>query len=155
VATHRTWLECVDGVWVKARLGPYDNKMVLGTHPGGSIHLWRGASRKKLREAPEGDPVVIAEGIETALSIVMAVPEIRVLCGLNQGNMGGVWLPPQIGVVILALDNDASVDTGKTEEKRRKAEQATARMVNRWFDRGYRNIRIARSPYGNDFNDAL
>lgn len=155
VAVHRTWLEYAGGAWIKARLGRYDNKMVLGTHPGGSIHLWKGASDKKLKDAPEGDPVVIAEGIETALSIVMRAPERRVLCGLNQGNMGGVWLPPQIGDVILALDNDAAVDNDKSEEKRAKAELATARMLNRWYERGYKNVRIIRSPVGKDFNDAL
>jgi hypothetical protein len=153
VSTHRTWLQRAGDIWIKARL--HDNKMVLGTHPGGSIHLWKGASGKKLKDAPEHEPVVIAEGIETALSIVMAAPEMRVLCGLNQGNMGGVWLPPQIRTVILALDNDASVDNGKTEEKRIKAALATSRMINRWFDRGYTDVRFIQSPHGKDFNDAL
>jgi len=142
VATHRTWLERAGGGWIKARIA--DNKMVLGTFPGGSIRLWRGASRKPLKDAPPGDPVVIGEGIESCLSIVQACPELRVLCAISQGNLGSVELPPQIGVVILAIDNDVKP----------AARAATARVVNRWIDRGF-NVRVARSPYGNDFNDCL
>jgi hypothetical protein len=73
------------------------------------------------------------------------MPEIRVLAAVSQGNLGSVVLPPQIGCVILAIDND----------QKPQAQAAAARLINRWFDRGFRNVRIARSPYGNDFNDAL
>jgi hypothetical protein len=142
VATHRTWLEYAGGGWMKARIP--DNKMVLGTFAGGSIRLWRGASRKALKDAPPGDPVVITEGIESGLSIVVAMPEIRVLAAVSQGNLGGVVLPPQIGVVILAIDND----------RKSAAHMGFARVTNRWIERGF-NVRIARSPNGNDFNDAL
>ena len=142
VATHRTWLEYAGGGWMKARIP--DNKMVLGAFPGGSIRLWRGASNKSLKDAPPGDPVVITEGIESGLSIVCALPEIRVLAAVSQGNLGGVALPPQIGVVILAIDNDTKP----------QAQAAATRVINRWIDRGF-NVRIARSPVGNDFNDAL
>lgn len=149
VATHRTWLEYAGGGWIKARLfdvnGKSANKMVLGAFLGGSIRLWRGASGKSLKDAPPGDPVVITEGIEDGLSVAIAVPEIRVLAAISQGNLGGVILPPQIGVVILAIDNDT----------KSQAKAAAARVVNRWFDRGYLNVRIARSPVGKDFNDAL
>lgn len=143
VATHRTWLEYAGGGWIKARIA--DNKMVLGSFAGGSIHLWRGASRKSLKDAPPGDPVVIAEGIESGLSIVCEVPELRVLAAVSQGNLGGVVLPPQIGAVILAIDND----------QKPQAHAAAQRVIDRWLDRGFRNVRMARSPHGNDFNDVL
>lgn len=142
IATHRTWLECAGGGWIKARIP--DNKMVLGSFAGGSIRLWRGASGKSLAKAPAGEPVVIAEGIESGLSIAVAIPEIRVLAAVSLGNLGGVELPPQIGPVILAIDND----------HKPAALAAKARAVNRWLDRGV-NIRVARSPIGNDFNDCL
>ncbi len=142
VATHRTWLECRGGQWVKADLPR--NKMVLGDFPGGSIRLWRGASGKSLKDAPPADPLVIGEGIESCMSVAVAVPEIRVLCAVSQGNMGGVWLPQQIGVVILALDND----------HKPAARLAAQRVTERYMQRGI-NVRMARSPYGNDFNDAL
>ncbi len=141
-ATHRTWLERTGGGWIKARLPR--NKMVLGQFPGGSIRLARGASNKPLKDAPAGDPVVIAEGIESALSIAIAVPEVRVLCAVSQGNMASVWLPEQIGAVILAIDNDTKP----------AAQAAAQRIVERYLDRGC-NVRVARSPVGNDFNDAL
>lgn len=143
VATHRTWLEYAGGGWTKARFA--DNKMVLGAFAGGAIRLWRGASGTSLRDAPDGDPVVICEGIEDGLSIALAIPEIRVLAAVSQGNLGSVMLPPHIGVVILALDND----------EKAQARAAQARVTNRWLDRGFTNVRIARSPHGKDFNDAL
>lgn len=141
-ATHRTWLERTGGGWIKARLPR--NKMVLGDFPGGSIRLARGASNRALKDAPAGDPVVIAEGIESALSIAIAVPEVRVLCAVSQGNMASVWLPDQIGTVILAIDNDIKP----------AAKIAAQRIVDRYLERGC-DVRTARSPVGNDFNDAL
>lgn len=144
VATHRTWLERAGGGWIKARIA--DNKMVLGAFAGGSIHLWRGASNKSLKDAPAGDDVFIAEGIESALSVAVAMPEMRVLAAVSQGNLGGVVLPPQMGLVILGIDND----------EKQAARDAFGRVTNRWFDRGLgKNLRTARSPFGNDFNDAL
>lgn len=142
LATHRTWLERFGGGWNKARLPR--NKMVLADFPGGSIRLARGASNAPLKDAPAGDPVVIAEGIESALSIAIAVPEVRVLCAVSQGNMASVWLPDQIGPVILAIDNDTKP----------AAKAAAQRIVDRYLERGC-NVRVARSPVGNDFNDAL
>jgi hypothetical protein len=142
VATHRTWLENAGGDWIKARIA--DNKMVLGAFGGAAIRLWRGASGKTLREAAAGEPVVIGEGIESCLSVAVACPELRVLCAVSQGNLGGVVLPPAIGVVILMIDND----------KKPEAAEAAARVINRWIARGH-NVRIARSPRLNDFNDCL
>lgn len=144
VATHRTWLERTGGGWIKARIA--DNKMVLGAFAGGSIHLWRGASEKPLKDAPPGERVFIAEGIESALSVAVALPELRVLAAVSQGNLGGIILPPQTGAVILGIDND----------EKQAARAAFERVINRWFDRGLgKNLGFARSPAGNDFNDAL
>lgn len=58
VTAHRTWLT-PDGSG-KAPLR--DPKMTLGRYAGGSIRLWRGASGKALKEAPDGDAIVISEG---------------------------------------------------------------------------------------------
>ena len=70
IATHRTWLAERDGRWTKAPLR--QPKMSLGPVRGGAIHLWRGAGGEPLRDAPEGETVAIAEGIETALSVALA-----------------------------------------------------------------------------------
>lgn len=141
-ATHRTYLDCDGGAWRKARVE--SPKMVLGGFAGGSVRLWRGASRKPLREAPADDLVVIGEGIETCLSIVLAVPEYRVLCAVSLDNMGAIALPPQVTRVILAADNDTKP----------AARRAFDRAVSRHLDAG-RVVRVARPEIGNDFNDTL
>ena len=150
VAVHRTWLEYAGGGWIKARVP--EPKMTLGRYPGGSIRLWRGASRKSLKDAPPGDPVAIGEGIETCLSVVLAVPEIRVLCAVSGGNLGAVELPTQVGPVILMIDNDAE-RRGVWADKE-KDQLKVQKVVNLWLERGF-NVRVARSPLGKDFNDAL
>ncbi len=143
VATHRTWLQQDrSGAWIKARVE--DAKMTLGAFAGGSIRLWRGASGKPLRDAPDDDVVVIGEGIETCLSIAIACPEFRVLAAVSLGNMGSIALPPQIRRVILAADNDLKAP----------ARLAFQRVVERHLDAG-RDVRIARASVGKDFNDTL
>lgn len=142
VATHRTWLEYAGGGWIKARVPTA--KMSLGLFAGGSIHLWKGWSGRKLKDMPPGDDVFIGEGIETCLSVVLEVPELRVLSGISQGNMGGVWVPDHAGQIILALDNDTNPD----------AIAGGHHLKSRWLQRGFK-ARVARSPFGKDFNDAL
>jgi hypothetical protein len=143
VATHRIWLQQNEaGAWIKARVE--DPKMTLGSCVGGSIHLWRGASGKPLREAATDEEIFIGEGIETCLSVVIACPEFRNLCAVSLGNMGSVVLPPQIRRVILAADNDVKP----------KTQAAFQRVIERHLDAG-REVRIARAAVGNDFNDAL
>lgn len=143
VATHRTWLRHAGGgVYVKAPVP--DPKMSIGDFGGGSIRLWRGASKRPLRDAKPEDPVIIGEGIETCLSIALACPEFRVLCGVSLGNMGSVWLPEQVRLVVLAADNDEKPVT----------RLALQRAAERHIAAG-REVRIARSNVGSDFNDAL
>lgn len=142
VATHRTYLERTGGGWIKLR--HTDAKLSIGNFAQGSIRIWRGASKRPLRDAPHGEPVVIGEGIETCLSIALACPELRILCAVSLGNMGSVWLPDQVRMVILAADND-------THPAARKGLQ---RAIERHIDAG-REVRVARSQEGNDFNDML
>jgi len=144
VATHRTWLvRDAAGIWRKAPLG--EPKMSIGSVTGGAIRLWRGASGKPLRDAPEGETVVIAEGIETALSVAIACPELRVLSAVSLSNMARLVLPPAVGTVILCADND-----GDNAKARRAFESAVAHFLAEG-----RTVRVARSPVGKDFNDAL
>lgn len=144
IATHRTWLaRAASGSWGKAPLK--DPKMTLGTYAGGCIRLWRGASGKPLSDAPKGDVVAIGEGIETCLSVVVACPELRVLCAVSIANMIRVRLPAAIGEVIVLADNDRDGSA---------ASRALARAVAHYAEGG-RTVRIARSPAGKDFNDLL
>jgi hypothetical protein len=144
VATHRTWLaKSADGTWRKAPLR--NPKMTLGSFAGGAVRLWRGSSDKSLTQAPDGETVAIAEGIETGLSVAIACPERRVLCAVSLANMPNLVLPSAVRTVILCADNDG---------QNVAAARAFARAVTR-FANGGRAVRIARSPIGSDFNDAL
>jgi hypothetical protein len=143
IATHRTWLQQDHtGAWTKARIE--DPKMTLGAFGGGLIRLWRGLSGKALRDADADEMVVIGEGIETCLSIALACPELRVLAAVSLGNMGSIALPPQLRRIILAADNDPKP----------KARAALQRVIERHLDAG-RDVHVARSVVGKDFNDAL
>jgi hypothetical protein len=143
VAVHRTWLQQDDSRWIKARL--CNPKMSLGALSGGTIRLWHGASRKPLTEAPDGEVVVIAEGIETALSCALLCPELRVLCAVSLPNMARIVLPPAVRSVIVAADNDGD---------NQAAASGLQRVINNFRAEG-RLVRIARSPVGKDFNDVL
>ena len=143
IGVHRTWLaRGPDGRWGKARVA--NPKMSLGFVGGGAIRLWRGASGKPLRDAPDGETVVIGEGIETCLSIVVACPDLRVLSAVSLGNLGGVVLPEQVRRVILARDND---DKPTAQELFKRAVEKMQRTG--------REVLVARSSVGKDFNDCL
>jgi hypothetical protein len=145
VATHRTWLhQGRDGRWTKAPMA--NAKRTLGSYAGGAIRLWRGATGKPLAEAPEGDRVAIAEGIETALSVALAVPEMRVLSAVSLSNMARVILPPAIGEVVLCADNDPHNPAAAADLRK---------AVLHFLSEG-RSVRVARPPaeFG-DFNDLL
>lgn len=144
-AVHRTWLAPLpSGGWGKAPL--QDAKMTLGSYAGGCIRLWRGASGKPLAASPAGETVVLAEGIETALSVAVACPERRVLCAVSLANMARVQLPAAIGTVILAADNDSG-----NPAARRALDTAC-----QWFLSQGRTVRLAMpETEGRDWNDVL
>jgi hypothetical protein len=143
VATHRTWLARDEaGRWRKAPLA-YP-KMTLGSYAGGFIPLWRGASRKPLSQAPAGETVAIAEGIETALSVALACPELRVLAAVALPNLARLALPESVARVIVCADNDPHP----------KAQALLQRAAQRFAAEG-REVRVAWPPSGKDFNDTL
>lgn len=144
VAIHRTWLACLPDLRVvKAPLR--DPKMTLGRYRGGSIRIWKGASKRPLNDAEPGSEVVITEGIEDALTVAMCRPELRVLAAVSLGNMGLIELPAAIATVTICADND---------DGNPQAAAALDRAVERYLREG-RRVRIARSPIGKDLNDAL
>jgi hypothetical protein len=143
LATHRTWIER-DGAggYRKAKL-KYPKK-VLGAFGGGTINLWRGQSGKPLRDAPDGDTVALAEGIEDALTVALACPTWRVLAAVSVGNLANVALPPAIAEVVLVLQRDGENDQVKL---------ARNRAERRFMEEG-RSVRRALPPEGyKDFND--
>jgi len=143
IATHQTWLaQDESGIWRKAPLTCA--KKIRGRFGGGAIRLRKGESRKSLREASAGEAIAIGEGIETCLSVAICYPELRILAAASLGNMASIQLPDQIRRVILLADND-----DKPEAKR-----GLRRAVDTHLAAG-REVRVARSPKGKDFNDAI
>ncbi len=145
VSVHRTWLaQRPDGSWGKAPVSA--PKMSYGRLGGGTIRLWRGASGKPLVRAPEGEAVAIGEGIETCLSVALACPDLRVLCGVALSNMALIALPPAVRVVILLKDRDPA--------ENQAAQRGFARVVAHFLADG-RTVKVAHPPIGKDFNDTL
>jgi phage/plasmid primase-like uncharacterized protein len=130
VAVHRSFITS-DGR--KAAVEPH--RMMLGPIEGGAVRL-----------APAGPALVLAEGIETALSVQEATG-MPTWAALSAGNLVSVRLPdfPLATEVIIAADHDAN-GAGQ-----RAAEEAAAR-----FAAEGRRVRIALPPRtGLDFNDVI
>jgi hypothetical protein len=131
IGIHRTYLSYVNGKIIKAPIKP--NKMILGSAKGGAVRL--GFPDKKL---------VIAEGIETALSIMQAT-KLSVWAVLSASNMQNIILPSprMLKQIIIAADNDEA------------GMKAARKLASRLLNDGY-ITRIAMPPkVGSDFNDLL
>ncbi len=126
VGLHRTFLRA-DGTDKAPVSG---NKMMLGRCGGGAVRL-----------APAGPELVLAEGIETGLSVQQAT-ELPVWAALSTSGLRSVILPPATTVVTIAADGDKAGEV---------AAQAAARRL---IAEG-RTVKIARPPQGMDFNDLL
>ena len=88
--------------------------------------------------------VGLAEGIETALSVMQACP-LPVWAALSSGNLEQVVLPPEIMRVVLLADHDGEGVGLKVAERAAERFHAEGRRV--W---------IAHPPdAGDDFNDLL
>jgi hypothetical protein len=144
LATHRTWIT-YDGVgWRKASVRPA--KASLGPVLGGCIALARGASGKSLPKAVAPDAVLIAEGIENALSVAPGFPDRRIIAGISAGNIPSILLPDAITDVMLVRDRD-----GENDAVRASVERA----LSRWIDDG-RTTNVWLPPPGfKDANDWL
>jgi putative DNA primase/helicase len=127
VAVHRTFL-AVDG-YGKATVEP--QRMILGGARGGAVRLARA-----------GDILMVAEGIETALSAMQATG-MPAWAALSTSGMTALVLPETVRTVVILADHD---------EAGRAAALAAAQ---RWLGEG-RRVRIATPPRaGSDFNDML
>ena len=106
--------------------------MTLGPTTGGAVRL-----------APAGPRLAIAEGVETALSVLQACPDLPVWAVLGTSGFKSVILPGDIREVVIAADAD---DAGTSA-----AHEATERFLAEGL-----SVRIARPPNGfADFNDVL
>ncbi len=89
----------------------------------------------------DGAALVVGEGIETVLSLVTAVPEIRAAAALSAGSLGAFAPPPGVARLVIARDNDENGALAAERLARRCARAGVAATV--------------IVPVGNDFNDDL
>ena len=128
VGVHRTYLTA-DGT-DKATLSP--NKMMLGLIKGGAVRL-----------SPIGTKLILAEGIETALSCLYAT-NIPTWSCLSASGIIDIVVPPLevIQEIIICADGDGA------------GQKAADKLAGRLHRAGY-GVRITPSPQGLDFNDVL
>lgn len=125
---HRTYLTAAGSD--KASLSP--NKMMLGPIKGGAVRL-----------SPPGSKLLLAEGIETALSCFYAT-NIPTWSCLSTSGMVDVVVPP-IEItqdILICADGDGA------------GERAAQKLAERLVKDGYA-VRISTPPQGQDFNDML
>ena len=129
LGVHRTWLDPRR----PAKAGVALPRKALGRIRGLAVRFG----------APVGGlaPLVVGEGIETVLSLVTAVPEIRAAAALSAGSLGAFAPPPGTARLVIARDNDEDGALAAERLARRCAQAGVAATV--------------IVPVGNDFNDDL
>lgn len=128
-AVHRTYL-CPDGAQ-KAALAPA--KAMLGATAGGAVRL-----------AQAQGPLVVAEGIETALSLASGLLRgpATIWAALSTSGMRGLRLPPQPARLTIAPDGDPA------------GHAAAHALAERAHAMGWA-VSLLPAPEGRDWNDLL
>jgi hypothetical protein len=124
----RVWL-CRDetGTWHRR------DRAMLGRASGGAVRL-----------APAAETLLIAEGIETALSGIEATG-LPAWAALSTSGLLALALPPIVRRIVILADHDVSG----------AGERAARAAAARWLAEG-RLVRLAMPPEpGSDFNDVL
>lgn len=126
VAVHRTYIAEPGR---KADVSPV--KAMLGPCRGGAVRLSVGAG-----------PLVIAEGVETALSLrdALAAHDPRVRAALSTSGIAGLRLPPEPGELVIAPDGDGPGRAAADTLARRAQALGWA-------------VSLMPCPDGRDFND--
>jgi len=106
-------------------------KLMLGRCADGAVRLSGGPG-----------PLVVAEGIETSLSLLSGLQEAspRVWAALSTSGMAGLVLPPDPAELVIAPDGDAP------------GQEAAKKLADRACAAGWR-VRIMHCPDGSDWND--
>ena len=134
-AVHRTYLTAEGRKIAPAE----DAKLMLGATLGGAVRLRAGRGGEA--------PLVVAEGIETALAVGLGAagriePAARLWAALSAPGVAGLILPPVPGRLVVAADGDPA--------GRRAAEALAARARAAGWDAA-----LAPAPEGRDWNDVL
>ncbi len=129
-AVHRTYL--APRCSAKAEVEP--NKLMLGRVSGGAV---------RLTEA-QGGPLVVAEGIETALSLASGLlrAPATIWAALSTSGMRGLYLPVETARITIAPDGDAP------------GREAANALAERATGLGWQ-VSLLPAPDGRDWNDIL
>jgi putative DNA primase/helicase len=126
LGVHRTYL-----AWDGSGKAPIEpQKMTFGPVRGGAVRL-----------GPLAESIFVAEGIETALSVMQATGQVA-WAALSANGIANLQLPPTVRDVTICVDGD------------QVSEDAAAHASRRWLLQGLQ-VRIARPPPNKDFNDVL
>lgn len=131
-AMERLGLPTKYGVVVKARVKAA--KKMAGVSKGGAIRL-----------APVGEKLIIAEGIETAFSVMPAL-KLPAWAAMSLTNLAEQVIPPEVQEVLLCADGD---------NKDKEAAERQLQLAVRAYQKQGVNVRVMRAPDGMDFNDVL
>ena len=129
LAVHRTYLRA-DG---RGKADATPDKAMLGAVAGGAVRLAGGPG-----------PLVVAEGIETALSLASGLLRgpATVWAALSTSGMRGLRLPPEPGRLTVAADGD---NPGR---------EAAHALAERAHALGWQ-VSLLPAPEGRDWNDIL
>ncbi|WP_417463046.1 toprim domain-containing protein [Kordiimonas sp.] len=133
-AVHRTYLSMIASEKAaKAEIEP--NKAMLGATAGGAVRLCEAHG-----------PLVVAEGIETALSLACGLLRgpATIWAALSTSGMRGLRLPPKPGRLTVAMDSD---DRGA-------GKAAGLALAERASALGWQ-VSLLPAPEGHDWNDVL
>jgi hypothetical protein len=127
-AVHRTYLHQNGG---KVNVKP--NKAMLGAARGGAVRL-----------TDEPGSLVVAEGIETALSLASGLLRrpATIWAALSTSGMAGLCLPGMPGRITIATDGDPA------------GQQAGHSLAKRAHELGWK-VSMLSAPEGRDWNDIL
>jgi hypothetical protein len=131
VATHRIYLQpCARRGWTK--LDVAKPKKVLGAAWGAFGPINKGASSKPMSSMPADEPVYVTEGIEDAIVVRMARPEVRIVCAISLGNIGAIVLPARARRLIIVADRDdkpAAIDALERSIAQQQARGMAVQLV--------------------------
>ena len=120
VTLHRTWL-AEDGRGKAPVTAP--RKLCPPVRPG----ALRGAA---VRLYPAAARLALAEGLETALALRLALPDWPVWSCISAGGLAGVVLPPSVREVLVGADFDrAGIDAAEALARRLTDEGRTVRIA--------------------------
>ena len=146
---HITFLKQDGDKWRKNRDLYGGGKKMLGRAPGSVVGIWKGETGESLPNA-SGD-ILIAEGIETALSVAVENQDKRVIASTSVNNMININLPDAVKRVYLCIDYDG---------ERAPSAVAYNKAAARFISQG-REVLAVYPPKNDagerydDFNDAL